>query len=96
MFREETLLSDLRSRLQTVKTHSFNILSLESHRKDGGVFVHFSYCSANNDSALKTIINELKEEAAKRGGLPSWLGLRGGDVWLVKGTPWREVCHSVY
>lgn len=89
-FREESLLADLRSRLQTIKTHDFDILSLESHQKDGGVFIHFSYCANDPDSAVQTIINELREEAAKHGGLPSWLGLGGGDVWLVKGTPWRE------
>jgi hypothetical protein len=75
--------------------HNFNILSLESYQKDGGVFIHFAYSANSDDSALKTIIDELRKEAAKHGGLPSWLGLRGGDVWLVKGTPWREV-RSVY
>ncbi|KAJ7684746.1 RNA12 protein-domain-containing protein, partial [Mycena polygramma] len=32
---------------------------------------------------------ELKEEARKGGGLPSWLGV-GAHVWLVQGKPWVE------
>lgn len=33
----------------------------------------------------------LNEEADNAGGLPSWNGIRRGNVWLVQGSPWREV-----
>lgn len=78
--------------METVKAHNFNVLSLESHQKDGGVFVRFSYSSSDPEGALNTIESKVREEATKHGGLPSWLGIGGGNVWLVKGTPWREVC----
>ncbi|KAF9492251.1 hypothetical protein BDN71DRAFT_1396959 [Pleurotus eryngii] len=32
----------------------------------------------------------LNEEADNAGGLPSWNGIRRGNVWLVQGSPWRE------
>jgi hypothetical protein len=94
IFREESLLSALKSRLETVRAHDFDVLSLESHQKDGGVFVRFSYSASDPEGALNTIESKVREEAAKRGGLPSWLGLGGGNVWVVKGTPWREVCTN--
>ncbi|KAF9459344.1 RNA12 protein-domain-containing protein [Collybia nuda] len=90
VFREESLLSALKSRLESVKAHNFNILSLEPHQKDGGVFVRFSYTASDPECALNTIESKVREETTKHGALPSWLGIGGGNVWLVKGTPWRE------
>ncbi|RDB21358.1 Mitochondrial escape protein 2 [Hypsizygus marmoreus] len=91
IFRQESLLTALKSRLESVKAHNFTVLTLESHLKDGGVFVRFSYDASDPNKALKTIEAQLKEEAAKHGGLPSWLGgINGGSIWVVKGTPWRE------
>ncbi|KAF8078176.1 RNA12 protein-domain-containing protein [Lyophyllum atratum] len=90
IFREEFLLNALKDRLDSIKTHDFKVLSLEPHQKDGGVFVRFSYSAGDPEGALKTIESHLAEESAKHGGLPSWLGLRKGSMWLVKGTPWRE------
>ena len=89
--REETLLNSLEALLSSVKTHGFKILALEPHRKDGGVFVKFQYSAAHSDEALVTIENDLKNQVAKGGGAPSWTGFKAGNVWLVKGTPWREV-----
>ena|ERR1700722_18411743 len=94
IFREETLLSRLKDRLSTVKTHNFETLSLEPNYKDGGVFVKFKYDAGDRDSALATIENDLRQYARRKGGLPSWLGLSGGNIWLVKGHPWREVSNA--
>ncbi|KAH7927744.1 hypothetical protein BV22DRAFT_257665 [Leucogyrophana mollusca] len=90
VFREETLLSSLEAQLSTVKTHDFRVLSLEPHPKDGGVFVRFSYGAGNPRNALETIESALRQETIKQGGLPSWAGLGRGNLWLVKGHPWRE------
>lgn len=75
----------------SIKAHDFELVSLEPHNKDGGVFVHFKYNAVDPGVALETIKKGVQESAAKLGGVPSWTGLRRGDVWLVKGTPWREV-----
>ena len=75
-----------------MKTHGFEVVELEPHIKDGGVFVHFKYNAGEQGEALETIEKSVREEAEKQGGIPSWTGLtKRGDVWLVKGTPWREV-----
>ncbi|KIJ60595.1 hypothetical protein HYDPIDRAFT_32020 [Hydnomerulius pinastri MD-312] len=90
IFREESLLETLEERLSAVKTHGFKVLSLEPYQKDGGVFVKFTYRASDTQSALTAIENDLREEADKHGGMPSWAGLDWGNVWLVKGQPWRE------
>ncbi|KAF5386931.1 hypothetical protein D9615_001714 [Tricholomella constricta] len=90
IFREEYLLGALRTRLESVNAHDFQVLSLKPHQKDGGVFVRFSYSASDSEDALKAIESQLKEEAVQHGGLPSWSGLGRGGIWLVKGTPWRE------
>jgi hypothetical protein len=96
IFREEKLLNRLSSLLSFVKTHNFEIVSLEPHRKDGGVFVRFRYSADNSMSALDIIHESAREVAAERGGIPSWIELARGDVWLVRGKPWREVCLIIY
>ncbi|TFK42802.1 RNA12 protein-domain-containing protein [Crucibulum laeve] len=93
MIRSETLLTTLQSRLQSVTTRDFRVLELDPQQKDGGVFVKFSYtpdAEEQDEEVLAEIESALREEGSKKGGLPSWSGLRGGNVWLVKGTPWRE------
>ena len=89
--REDNLLCRLNALLSSVKTHGFEILSLEPRHKDGGVFVKFKYYPEGNDAALEIIENDLRREAARKGGIPSWIGINRGNVWVVKGTPWREV-----
>jgi hypothetical protein len=81
----------LKAYLSAVKTHNFEIISFEPHQKDGGVFIRFRFNADSPDSALTTIENDLREEAHKHGGLPSWMGFNRGNVWLVRGHPWREV-----
>ncbi len=88
--REEGLVQSLRDRLSSVNAHGFRITSLEPHPKDGGVFVRFAY-KADSENALETIEQELKRKVQDRGGLPSWLGMSSGNVWMVKGIPWNEV-----
>ena len=91
--REETLLERLHILLSRVKTHDFEVLSLEPHTKDGGVFVKFGYKVINPGGASEPeeILQKLRESIHSQGGVPSWIGLPTGEVWLVKGTPWREV-----
>lgn len=89
-FREEVLLDRLRSVLADVKVHNFKVLNLEPHSKDGGVFVRFRYNAGSDDAALSEVVHSLRQHTAEHGGVPSWAGLSGGNVWLVKGKPWRE------
>ena len=77
--------------LTSVKTHNFRSLSVEPHVKDGGVFVRFTYREDGSPTALDDIIQDLRSQVSKRGGIPSWHGFPRGNVWLVKGRPWREV-----
>ena len=67
------------------------MLSLQPYQKDGGVFVKFAYDASDRGSALKDIEDELRADADKH-AMPSWAGLDWGNVWLVKGQPWLEVC----
>lgn len=58
--------------------------------------MHFKYAAEEPDGALRAIESHLRDEIHDHGGMPSWLGLSQGSVWLVKGRPWREVsplCH---
>lgn len=89
-FRKETLLDELRSLFSNVKDHGFKIVAVEPHEKDGGAFIRFSYDAAA-ENAEQDIVQRLKDLAAQHGGVPSWYGVSRGDIWPVKGTPWREV-----
>lgn len=81
----------LHERLKTVKTHDFHILELQPHQKDGGVFVRFAYNPRDDQNALEALQKDLRLEADKHGGLPSWSGLNYCSIWLVKGSPFVEV-----
>lgn len=63
--------------------------------KDGGVFVEFEYTPASDPKDTVSVLAEIQEALRKaandHGGIPSWLGLRQGNIWLVKGRPWKEV-----
>ncbi|KAJ7702409.1 exonuclease [Mycena rosella] len=86
---EAHILEALETRLSNIKAHSFTVVDIQSYHKDGGAFVTFDYTASDPEDALKTIEAELKAEAKKHGGLPSWVGV-GSSVWLVKGKPWLE------
>ncbi|KAI0721515.1 exonuclease [Cerioporus squamosus] len=88
--REDTLLQRLRTLLSKVNTHGFELVSLEPHIKDGGVFVKFRYNASDSGNALETILENVRNHVHSHGGVPSWWGLPSGEVWLVKGSPWRE------
>ncbi len=96
--REEDLLQAVRARFATVTAHNFTITSVEPHPKDGGVFVRFDYNASDDSDALHTIEHHLRQRLKQDGALPSWLGLgtHAGQVWLVKGTPWTEVCLFLF
>ncbi|TFK55018.1 hypothetical protein OE88DRAFT_1779208 [Heliocybe sulcata] len=93
MASEDTLLAKLKQIFQGVHVHGFEVLSMEPHIKDGGVFVNFRYDATNGPSALEDIEKTVREQAQKEGGVPSWHGLSRGSLWLVKGRPWREDMH---
>ncbi|CAA7267988.1 unnamed protein product [Cyclocybe aegerita] len=96
IFRQEHLLDVLRTRLEHLSSvHNFKPLELQPQRKDGGVFVRFSYtpsedADVNDARQLSVLENALREEASARGALPTWLGIGSGDIWLVRGSPWKE------
>lgn len=93
ILRQERLLAALQSRFDLLSSiHSFRAIEFQPQRKDGGVFVRFSYTpSTPGDEQLSNIENSLRKELEKHGALPSWLGLGRGTIWLVKGSPWKEV-----
>jgi hypothetical protein len=88
------LLNVLQTRLEQLSpVYDFKPLELQPQRKDGGVFVRFSYSPPNspdrdNWSALQ---RALGEEIRKHGPLPTWLGVGSGELWVVRGSPWKEV-----
>ncbi|KDQ60596.1 hypothetical protein JAAARDRAFT_67035 [Jaapia argillacea MUCL 33604] len=90
IFREDNLIAKLKTILSSIDTHGFKVLSIEPHLKDGGVFVRFRYNGLENAETLDAIENVLRDTASRQGGVPSWTGFSRGDVWLVKGQPWRE------
>jgi len=89
--REDTLLTSVQRRLSAIKTHGFSVTSVEPHHKDGGVFVRFNYTASDEEGTLAAIEADVKQSIAERGGIQTWTGLRGGNAWLVKGKPWKEV-----
>ena len=90
-FRRETLLDQLYSFFAKVPDYGLKVVTLEPHEKDGGVFVKYKYNAADPESAQQSILESLRKYVHSHGGVPSWIGLPSGEVWLVKGTPWREV-----
>lgn len=92
LLREDYLLHKLRSRLESVHTRGFRVLSLEPRHKDGGVFVRFQYLKDDSNHALDDILTQTRHVFSEYNGFPSWMGgSQAGDAWLVQGTPWKEV-----
>ena len=74
----------------------FELLSVDPHIKDGGVFVRFRYLNLDGSTAALEVVEEqLREHVEKEGGLPSWAGLERSHIWVVKGRPWLEVCRLI-
>lgn len=92
LLRQESLLDALGASLDAVHTHGFTPVALEPHPKDGGVFLRFQYTAPAPDPALLAQIERaVRDHLRASGGVPSSAGLRRGDAWLVRGTPWPEV-----
>ncbi|KAK7015902.1 mitochondrial escape protein 2 [Paramarasmius palmivorus] len=87
LLREENLISSIQERFCNSNIDDFQLVSVEPHPKDGGVFVKFRYNSAIQEDQVE---QELRERARKHGGLPSWIGRRVQGIWLVRGSPWKE------
>jgi hypothetical protein len=58
------------------------------------VYVKFEYSAEDNEAGLQAIEKDLREEILRKGGVPNWIGVGRGNIWLVKGTLWREVCFN--
>ncbi|KZV94062.1 hypothetical protein EXIGLDRAFT_835266 [Exidia glandulosa HHB12029] len=89
--QKDELLGGLRNILDAVSAHGFAPLKLESHPKNGGVFVQFEYEPGEN--ALQEIRQSIYAVASKQNGFRTWLSMLGfnkADVWVVKGQPWLE------
>jgi hypothetical protein len=89
--RQEYLIDTLSEHISKVHTHGFNPISIEPHEKDGGIFVLFEYTSPQSEDVLQAIQSDLRNHFQSRGGVPSSAGIRRGNIWVVRGQPWREV-----
>ncbi|KAL0063290.1 mitochondrial escape protein 2 [Marasmius tenuissimus] len=90
LFREDRLINSIRNRFASVNVHNVQIEEVQSHSKDGGVFVKFRYTSDDPENAVKDIEEEFRKRANEEGGILSWTGKHVGGVWLVRGRPWLE------
>ncbi|KAJ7134885.1 hypothetical protein C8R44DRAFT_771728, partial [Mycena epipterygia] len=64
--QKEQFLGALRSRLSSIKTHSFTVVDIQPYDKDGGALVTFDFSASDPEDALKTIEDALKTEAVKK------------------------------
>jgi hypothetical protein len=87
--RQDRLLTQLRDILASAP--ALELVALEPHLKDGGVFAHVRFAGDDVAAAHTALL----QHVAARGGIPRWTGLGRGDVWLVKGRPWREVAYNL-
>ncbi|KAF8337623.1 RNA12 protein-domain-containing protein [Cantharellus anzutake] len=92
--RQPAIMDRLAAIFKDIDVHGFKLLNLELPRsKDGGVFAEFQYTAPDPEEipySLAEIQEVLRKSARDHGGVPSWSGLRQGDIWLVKGKPWKE------
>lgn len=78
--------------LSTSGVSNFSLVSLEPQMKEGGLFVRYRYQDLDDNGTAASVIEEqLRTSLADQGGIPSWANLDRGEVWAVKGNPWREV-----
>jgi hypothetical protein len=72
--------------------------------KDGGAFVKFKYTKRAEEAKAEgekpterpSLEADIKKQVKDAGGIRTWLGNATGEVWLVRGKPWREVCPVVF
>ncbi|KAF8906048.1 RNA12 protein-domain-containing protein [Gymnopilus junonius] len=91
--RQEHLLTSLQRRLEQLSAFDFKPLEYQPQPKDGGVFVRFSYTPPADlelPSHWTALQHALREQVAKQGALPTWLGMGSGHLWVVRGSPWKE------
>ena len=94
--RQEYLLDKISEHISAVQTHGFKPISIEPHVKDGGIFVRFEYIPSQSEDVLQTIQSDLRNHFQSKGGVPSSAGIRRGNIWVVRGQPWREVPSLQY
>jgi hypothetical protein len=91
-----------RSKVRRIRVDVLSITHarIRLHRiKDGGAFVKFKYMEPakvqDSDEPLETpsLEAEIQKQVHDLGGVETWTGNKGGDIWLVRGKPWREVCE---
>ncbi|THV08025.1 hypothetical protein K435DRAFT_825312 [Dendrothele bispora CBS 962.96] len=87
--RAEPLLTSLKQSLSAVKEQNFQVLSLDPHPKDGGVFVRFEYDS-DSEEALRRIREAIEKQLTNNAQVTSWWSRRLNKVWTVRGNPWPE------
>ena len=90
--------------------HAFRIENWEIARKDGGVFLHFSYIPKSVEDEVgsesgevpsesspgRLFIPRLVESARKHGGIPSWLGQWWVNRWEGRGRRGGSPGHRIY
>ncbi|KAG8833407.1 mitochondrial escape protein 2 [Serendipita sp. 399] len=90
------VISSLEETLNQITLPGFRVEKLESRIKDGGAFVKFKYMQVTkkngDEQPLDTpsLEDELKRQIHALGGIRTWIGNHAGDVWLVRGKPWKE------
>ncbi|CAG7854068.1 Mitochondrial escape protein 2 Flags: Precursor [Serendipita indica DSM 11827] len=95
-YNRPEVINALKETLSKVKTSGFKVESVEPRVKDGGAFVKFKYTQltqpADGEQPLDppALEAEIKRQVKELGGIKSWLGDNKGDVWLVRGRPWKE------
>ncbi|WVQ99031.1 hypothetical protein IAU59_006163 [Kwoniella sp. CBS 9459] len=67
LLREEALMERIHDIARDVDLHGFRVESLEASRKDGGVFLHFSYIPPSASASASAGASALKSEAGPSG-----------------------------
>lgn len=84
LLREEALLEHLHTIASDVKVHGFQVENWEVSRKDGGVFLHFSYIAPTEGGTSKEE-EKIDEEKAARIGVeltPSYAQNQPGRLFI--------------
>lgn len=95
--RKDQIMASLQATMDQIHTSGFRVEKIEPRMKDGGAFVKFKYTeltqAEGSDVPLEetpSLEAEIKKRVHEIGGIETWMGNKGGDVWLVRGKPWKE------
>jgi hypothetical protein len=88
LFRQDHLVTLLETRLKTYAPEDLKILNVEPYPKDGGIFVEIEVSYGTD---MEKLVEQLRANVHKQGGVPGWSGASRGSIWRVRGTPWKEV-----